>query len=197
MSKATTESQSAETESENGLSRQSGSSVVSSIRSENLSVLTNEQQQLVSAYWPLARKAAAETKKRIKHQRKLSTEETDFIDDYMTDSLFKLVKKLDTDCPHRISSFLLVSFQQLVKWYRSPTKPVTIDCLEDVEESKLEAKQEWFDVVEYTGCPYPETVTKILAGESLKDIMTSSEQRQWLRTKKKVIQPYLKELYES
>ena len=186
-----------ETESKNRLSGQSRSGSTGSLRSENLQQeLTREQKEIAAAYWPLSRKAAAELKKKIRKQRSLSTEEEDFIDDYITDSLFDLVKRAETDCPERLSKFLSVSFIDRVAWYRSP-KQVQIDAITDYHKDTVEAKPEQFDVVEYTGCPHPTVVAKLInSEEAFRCKLTMAEQRKWQRSQKQEVETYLKELYE-
>ncbi len=127
----------------------------------------------------------------------MTTEEADYITDWMTDALFKLVRKAETEIPERVSKFLLVSFKCLVKWYASPVSKIKCDLLTTDIEYLLVDKPQEFDVLEYTGCPHAETVAKIMdSNSSMRSKLTATEISRWQRVQKREVETYLRSLYE-
>ena len=182
-------------ESSETLSGSSGSLSNSSIRGEDTTRLSTDQQRLVAAYWPLSRKAAAEIKKRIRSRRSITTEEEDYIDDLTVDSLVDLIRKHPEQST--LGIFLVGSFRNIVKWYKSP-RLSTIETLTDEHMETVEAKVEEMDIIAQTNPPHTQVLRKILdSNGSVRDALTGTERSTWNRTQKAEVAEHLRKIYES
>lgn len=196
MPPSTADSGAIEAESEKTVAGSSGSCPARSVRGEVvLQPLTEQQKQVVASYWLLARKSAHELKRKIKKIRALTTEESDYIEDWMTEWLMRLVQQADPGTVN-YSAYLTASLNNRIAWYREKRREPVEELTEEAAAA-IEARPEQFDVVEYTGCPHREVVRKIVEShDSMTKTLSHGERKRWQRYQKKEVQQYLRKLYE-
>lgn len=177
------------------LPRSSRSGSTGSLRSEDTTRLSDDEQRLVAAYWPLSRKAACEIKKRIRKKRCLTTEEEDYIDDFSVDSLITLIRNhLEVN---NLGGYLVASFKNIVMWYRSPTLSTTVTLSEKIV-NKLTVTDADFNILEQLNPPHKEQLQKILdSGGSVRDAFTETERKQWNRVQKEEVETYFRSIYDE